>query len=82
MSQLLWRLRAFYDLMGGNSSYSAGIDNFIIGATFPKDDSKAEIRVNNNIIPIKYDPYFVDLFLIRTRLHQYLDNPIIREFFS
>ncbi|KAK0168827.1 hypothetical protein PV327_002594 [Microctonus hyperodae] len=81
-SQLLWRLRAFYDVMGGNSNYSAGIDNFIIGATFPKDDSKAEVRVNHNIIPIKYDPYFVDLFLIRTRLHQYLDNPIIREFFS
>lgn len=40
------------------------------------------MQVNHNQVPIRYDPEFVDTILMRTRLHRYIDNPMLRVFFS
>lgn len=71
-----------YDLLGGNSSRSAGADHSVIEATFPRDPTKAEFRINGELVPIRYDPEIVDILLIRTRLHRYIDNSFLRAFFS
>ncbi|XP_057323031.1 uncharacterized protein LOC130666240 [Microplitis mediator] len=82
MENFIWRLRALYDVIGGNSSYLSDAEKFVIGATFPKDSTRAEMRVNRSKLPIKYDPDIVDMILTRTRLHRYIDNAFLRAFFS
>lgn len=82
MEDFIWRLRALYDVIGGNSSYLSDAEKFVIGATFPKDSTRAEMRVNRSKLPIKYDPDIVDMILTRTRLHRYIDNAFLRAFFS
>ncbi|XP_015599682.1 uncharacterized protein LOC107269863 [Cephus cinctus] len=82
LSKTAWRLRAIYDLMGGNSSVALNTDQFFVTAIFPKDSSSGELHLNKDKVDIKYNPYIVDYFLTRTRLHKYMDNPLIQTFFS
>ncbi|XP_043280856.1 uncharacterized protein [Venturia canescens] len=82
LRNVIWRLQAFYNLLGGNSSHVANSNQFVIGATFPKDSKMAEIKVNKDKMSIGYDPNIIDLFLERTRLHRFLDNSLLRSIFS
>lgn len=71
-----------YDLLGGNSSYSKDTSQFVVGATFPKDSETALIQVNRDKLSIGYDQSFVDMLLVRTRLHKFLDSTFLRATFS
>ncbi|XP_051171445.1 uncharacterized protein LOC127288178 isoform X1 [Leptopilina boulardi] len=79
-----WRMRAFYDFIGGNSS---SIDwdktnEFTVKAKFPENSDEGELRLNNDKIDIDYNADIIDYFLVRTRLHKFIDNPLLRSFFS
>ncbi|XP_011307083.1 uncharacterized protein [Fopius arisanus] len=82
MMGLLRRMRALYDVIGGNSSYVRSDNQFVIVATFPKDPTEATMSVNRNQVPIQYDRDLVDSILARTRLHRYIDNIVRRALFS
>lgn len=75
-------VKAFYDIIGGDSRISTDSDKFTITATFPKDSSQGELTFNRDKIPIEYNEGFVDYFLHRTRLHKYMDYPLLRSFFG
>ncbi|XP_033211866.1 uncharacterized protein LOC117169551 isoform X2 [Belonocnema kinseyi] len=79
-----WRMRAFYDLIGGNSSSLDlnDMNEFTIKAKFPAEANEGELLLNNDKIDIEYDPDIVDYFLVRTRLHKFTDNPLLRALFS
>ncbi|KAF7992158.1 hypothetical protein HCN44_001483 [Aphidius gifuensis] len=83
LSQILWRLKSLYDVIGGGNNTALVDDNqLVVSAIFAKDYSTSTMHVNHNEVPIRYDPEFVDTILMRTRLHRYIDNPMLRVFFS
>ena len=77
-----WRMRALYDLIGGNSSSSHEGNSFVIKAKFPAESNEGELQLNNDKVIIEYDPDIIEYFLMKTRLHKFTDSPIIRSFFS
>ncbi|XP_053999528.1 vitellogenin-3 isoform X1 [Hylaeus anthracinus] len=82
LKRLAWKFRAFYDLIGGNSSSDSTSNEFTVTATFPKDSDTGELSLNNDKVIIEYNYNFVDYFLTRTRIHKYMDWSIIRTFFG
>ncbi|XP_015117477.1 uncharacterized protein LOC107041422 [Diachasma alloeum] len=82
MMSLIWRMRALYDLIGGNSSFAKSDNEFMIVATFPRDPTDATMSVNKSEVSIQYDQEVVESILARTRLHRYIDNVVRRALFS
>ena len=82
LMNIIRRLRAFYDVMGGNSGLSPDTKQFIVSATFPKDSSTALINVNNDKLSIYYNQEFVDMLLVRTRVHKFLNDWHYRSVYS
>ncbi|XP_043523814.1 uncharacterized protein LOC122535938 isoform X2 [Frieseomelitta varia] len=78
---LAWKFRAFYDLIGGNSSSDSSSKKFIVTATFPKELDIGELSLNNDKIAIEYNYDIIDYFLTRTRIHKYMDLSIFKAFF-
>jgi len=73
---------ALYDLIGGNSSIARKSNELVITAIFPKDSNVGELQLNGDKVAIKYNSYYIDLFLTRTRIHKYMEIPLIRMFSS
>ncbi|XP_011162482.2 uncharacterized protein LOC105197692 [Solenopsis invicta] len=82
LSKLLWKMYALYDLIGGNSSIARKSDELAITATFPKESNVGELQLNGDKIAIEYNSHYIDLFLIRTRIHKYMEIPLFRMFTS
>lgn len=80
--RLVRKFRAFYDLIGGNSSFDSVSKEFTVTAIFPKDSDIGELSLNNDTVHIEYNPKFIDYFLTRTRIHKYMDFPIMKTFFG
>ncbi|XP_031777418.1 uncharacterized protein LOC100114520 isoform X2 [Nasonia vitripennis] len=81
--KLGWKLRALYDLVGGNSSKkSPNTDEMAVVATFPKDSSSGELLFNGEKIKTEFSSSFINSMLVRSRLHKYMDSPFLRSFFS
>lgn len=77
-------MRAFYDFIGGNSS-SLDWDKtneFTVRAKFPSNSDEGELHLNNDKVDIEYNADIIDYFLVRTKLHKFTDNPLLRSFFS
>lgn len=79
---LAWKFRAFYDLIGGNSSSDSSSKKFIVTATFPKELDTGELSLNNDEVVIEYNYNIIDYFLTRTRIHKYMDLSIFKAFFG
>jgi len=73
---------ALYDLIGGNSSIARKSNELVITAIFPKDSNVGELQLNGDKVAIEYNSYYIDLFLTRTRIHKYMEIPLIRMFSS
>lgn len=73
---------AVYDLIGGNSSIARKSNELVITATFPKESNIGELQLNGDKVAIEYDSRYIDLFLIRTRIHKYMEIPLFRMFSS
>ncbi|KZC04099.1 Vitellogenin-3 [Dufourea novaeangliae] len=82
LMRLAWKFRAFYDLIGGNSSWSSLSKEFVVTATFPNESEIGELSLNNDKVAIEYNYYFIDTFLTRTRIHKYMDWSFVKAFFS
>lgn len=84
VSKSLWRLRALYDLMGGNSSRVKAypLDRLEFNVEFMKESNRVPVSVNTDKVIFELNPTTTEYFLTRTRLHKYLDNSIIVNFFS
>ncbi|KAK2579022.1 hypothetical protein KPH14_002816 [Odynerus spinipes] len=82
LSNIVWKLRAAYDLIGGNSSYTKNSGQFFVSAVFPKESDNGELELDADKMTIRYDSNLVDKFLIRTRIHKYMDSVLFRSFFS
>ncbi|CAK9803774.1 vit-6 [Anthophora quadrimaculata] len=82
LMRLAWKFRAFYDLIGGNSSFNYFQKEFIVTATFPKESDSGELSLNNDKVFIEYNYNLIDYFLTRTRIHTYLDSSILKSFFG
>lgn len=80
--RLAWKFRAFYDLIGGNSSSDPNSKKFIVTATFPKGSDIGELSLNNDKVAIEYNYNLIDYFLTRTRIHKYMDLSILKTFFG
>ncbi|KOC70286.1 Vitellogenin-6, partial [Habropoda laboriosa] len=80
--RLAWKFRAFYDLIGGNSSSNSFHKEFIVAATFPKESDSGELALNNDKVVIEYNYNLIDYFLTRTRIHKYMDLSILKTFFG
>ncbi|XP_017765465.1 PREDICTED: uncharacterized protein LOC108554635 [Eufriesea mexicana] len=80
--RLVWKFRAFYDIIGGNSSSDSISKKFIVSATFPKESDIGELSLNNDKVAIEYNYNLIDYFLTRTRIHKYMDLTILRTFFG
>ncbi|XP_076676903.1 vitellogenin-5 isoform X2 [Andrena cerasifolii] len=81
LMRLAWKLRAFYDLIGGNSSSDSVSEEFTVTAIFPKDSDTGELSLNNDTVAIEYNYNFIDYFLTRTRIHKYMDFSLMKTFF-
>lgn len=73
---------AFYDLIGGNSSNARKSDEIAIAAIFPKESNVGELQLNGDKIAIEYNSRYIDSFLIRTRIHKYMEMLLFRMFSS
>ncbi|XP_076235711.1 uncharacterized protein LOC143180071 [Calliopsis andreniformis] len=82
LMRLAWKFRAFYDLIGGNSSADSTAKEFTVTAVFPKDSDTGELSLNNDTVVIEYNYNFIDYFLTRTRIHKYMDFSIMKTFFG
>ncbi|KAL6253497.1 hypothetical protein P5V15_015343 [Pogonomyrmex californicus] len=82
LSKLIWKMYALYDLIGGNSSTARKSDELAITAVFPKDSNVGELQLNGDKVAIEYNSRYIDLFLIRSRIHKYLEIPLFRMFSS
>ncbi|XP_076475209.1 vitellogenin-4 isoform X2 [Bombus vancouverensis nearcticus] len=82
LMRLAWKFRAFYDLIGGNSSSDPNSKKFIVTATFPKGSDIGELSLNNDKVAIEYNYNLIDYFLTRTRIHKYMDLSILKTFFG
>ncbi|XP_072751184.1 uncharacterized protein [Anoplolepis gracilipes] len=82
LSKLVWKLYAFHDLIGGNSSNARNSDEVLITAIFPKESNVGELQLNGNKVAIQYNSRYIDPFLIRTRIHKYMEIPLFRMFSS
>ncbi|XP_076650819.1 vitellogenin-5 isoform X2 [Halictus rubicundus] len=80
--KLAWRFRAFYDLIGGNSSSDSMSKEFNVTAKFPKNSEIGELSLNNDKVAIEYNYNFIDTFLTRTRIHKYMDWSFMKAFFG
>ncbi|CAL7948266.1 unnamed protein product [Xylocopa violacea] len=82
LRRLAWKLCAFYDLIGGNSSSDSISKKFIVTATFPKESDTGELSLNTDRVAIEYNYNLIDYFLTRTRIHKYMDLAILKTFFG
>ncbi|XP_034189310.1 uncharacterized protein LOC117608379 isoform X1 [Osmia lignaria lignaria] len=82
LTRLAWKLRGFYDFIGGNSSAVPVSKEFSITAVFPKESDTGELSLNNDKVVIEYNYNFIDYFLTRTRIHKYMDLSILKTFFG
>ena len=82
LMRLAWKLRAFYDLIGGNSSSDSISEEFTVTAIFPKDSDTGELSLNNDTVAIEYNYNFIDYFLTRTKIHKYMDFSLMKTFFG
>ncbi|RLU25125.1 hypothetical protein DMN91_003217 [Ooceraea biroi] len=82
LSKLIWRMQAVYDLIGGNSSNVRNSNEILMTATFPKDSSVGKLQVNENEIAFNYNSHYINPFLARMRIHQYMELPLFRMFSS
>ncbi|XP_012215404.1 uncharacterized protein [Linepithema humile] len=82
LSKLVWKMYALYDLIGGNSSNARKSDEPVIIATFPKESNVGELQLNGDKIAIEYNWRYIDIFLERTRIHKYMEIPLVRMFSS
>ncbi|XP_050462195.1 uncharacterized protein LOC126857111 [Cataglyphis hispanica] len=82
LSKLVWKMYAFYDLIGGNSSNARKSDEIAITAIFPKESNVGELQLNGDKIAIEYNSRYIDSFLIRTRIHKYMEMLLFRMFSS
>nr|XP_031847046.1 uncharacterized protein LOC116433275 isoform X1 [Nomia melanderi] len=82
LMKLAWKFRAFYDLIGGNSSSDSMSKEFIVTAKFPKESDFGELSLNNDKVVIEYNYNFIDTFLTRTRIHKYMDWSFVKAFFG
>lgn len=73
---------ALYDLIGGNSSIARKSDELAITAIFPKGSNVGELQFNGDKVAIEYNSHYIDLFLIRTRIHKYMEIPLFGMFSS
>ncbi|XP_017876855.1 uncharacterized protein LOC108623080 isoform X1 [Ceratina calcarata] len=80
--RLAWKLRAFYDLIGGNSSAYPVSKGFVLTATFPNQLDTGELSLNNDAVAIEYNYNIIDYFLTRTRIHKYMDMSVLKAFFG
>lgn len=80
--RLIWKFRAFYDLIGGNSSSDPISKAFVVTAKFPKESDIGELSLNNDKIAIEYNYNIIDYFLTRTRIHKYMDLAILKSLFG
>lgn len=78
----MWKLRALYELFGGNSNYTNNSGQFLLNAVIPKDSDSSELELDSNKVTIQYDSNFIENFLIRTRIHRYMDSVLFHSFFS
>ncbi|XP_012522846.1 uncharacterized protein LOC105828849 [Monomorium pharaonis] len=82
LSKLVWKMYAFYDLIGGNSSTARKSNEIAITTIFPKDSNVGELQLNRDNVAIEYNSRYIDLFLTRTRIHKYMEVPLFRMFSS
>ncbi|XP_011266190.1 uncharacterized protein LOC105257329 [Camponotus floridanus] len=82
LSKLVWKMYAFHDLIGGNSSNARKSNEVVIIATFPKESNVGELELNGDKVAIEYNSRYIDPFLIRTRIHKYMEMPLFRMFSS
>nr|XP_033331967.1 vitellogenin-4 [Megalopta genalis] len=82
LMKLAWRFRAFFDLIGGNSSSNSMSKEFKVTAKFPKNSEIGELSLNDDKVLIEYNYYFIDTFLTRTRIHKYTDWSFMKAFFG
>jgi len=82
LSKLVWKIYAFHDLIGGNSSNARKSNEVVITATFPKDSNVGELKLNGDKVAIEYNSHYIDPFLIRTRIHKYMEMSLFRMFSS
>ena len=80
--RLAWKFRAFYDLIGGNSTSDSISKKFNVTAIFPKKSDTGELSLNNDKVIIEYNYNLIDYFLTRTRIHKYIDLSISKTFFG
>ncbi|XP_047354225.1 uncharacterized protein LOC124950864 isoform X1 [Vespa velutina] len=82
LSKIVWKLRAVYELFSGNNNYTNNSGQFLLNAVFPKDSDSSELELNSNKVTIPYGSNFIENFLIRTRIHRYMDSVLFHSFFS
>ncbi|KAL0100276.1 hypothetical protein PUN28_019574 [Cardiocondyla obscurior] len=82
LSKLIWKMYALYDLIGGNSSIARKSEELAITAIFPKESNIGELQLNGDKVAVEYNPHYIDLFLTRTRIHKYMEIPLLKMFSS
>ncbi|KAI4483442.1 hypothetical protein M0802_013384 [Mischocyttarus mexicanus] len=82
LSEIVSKLRIAYNLFGGNNYYANNSGQFFLSAVFPKDSDNSILELDSNKVTIQYDSNFVDNFLMRTRIHKYIDSVLFNSFFS
>ncbi|XP_043675802.1 vitellogenin-like isoform X2 [Vespula pensylvanica] len=48
LSKIVWKLRAVYELFGGNSNYTNNSGQFLLSAVFPKNSDSSELELDSN----------------------------------
>ncbi|XP_014616793.1 PREDICTED: uncharacterized protein LOC106793973 [Polistes canadensis] len=82
LSKIVSKLRVTYDLLGGNSHYTNNSGQFFLSAVFPKESDSSVLELDSDKVTIQYDSNFINNFLIRTRIHKYIDSVLFHSFFS
>ncbi|XP_046433449.1 uncharacterized protein LOC124186103 isoform X1 [Neodiprion fabricii] len=86
LSEAVLELRTFYDLMDFDKSRAdlSQSDKLFINAIFPKGSNRPLLYVNKVQLPVYEleNLSIIESILMRTRSHEYWDNPISTNFFS
>ncbi|XP_029165191.1 uncharacterized protein LOC114936229 [Nylanderia fulva] len=82
LSKLVWKMYAFHDLIGGNSSNARKSDEVAITAILPKESNVGELQLNRDKVAIEYNSHYIEPFLKRTRIHKYMEMLLVKMFSS